>query len=278
MKIYQANLSQGIGDNIMSKCYADQAFTEGKVDKIYFTHHAPIVEKQKNNSPEYWKFLHELGNLFFTTHPYIYNNGQFPFKSAEGLIADFGIIPQKPQRSVYVPLLCKGNLLNLNQEYIVITTKLRYFERRIFNTLAPQLWATINKLSNRYKIVVLGERTVEMCPDYLWHGANKIYGIYNEIMQNIPHDRMVDLTIPALGITAPTLSQIQQDCLIMSEAKFVITLGIGGNFCMAMAVSNMIGFRIDNEPISDAIFSKSYPDATVVKDWNTFIRLLEGQL
>jgi len=276
MRIYQANIAQGIGDNIMSKSYADLA--KNKYDQIYFTHHAPIVQKQKNNSPEYWKFLNELGELFFSEPPYIYNQGQFQFKSAEGLIDDLNIIPQKPELSVYKPLLCKGNSLNLEEEYIVITTKLRYFDKSIFYKLSSQLWGTLKELSKKYKIVVLGERVVEMCQDYLDHGANQIYGIYEQIIANLPNDRILDLTVPALGITSPTLSQIQQDCLIMSEAKFVITLGIGGNFCMAMATSNMIGYRIDNEPIADTIFRKTYTDAFVSKDWNIFLKTLMSYL
>jgi hypothetical protein len=273
MRIYKANIAQGIGDNIMARCYADQV--KHQYNKIYFTHHKPIVQRQKNDSPEYWKFLHEVGSLFFSEPPFVYNEGDYPFRSAEGLIADFNIVPQKPQ---YKHLLCKGNILNLDQEYIVITTKLRYFDRSIFNSLSNELWNTLNKLATKYKIVLLGERVVEMCPDYLEHGANKIYGIYDEIKSNISADRLLDLTIPALGITSPELKQIQQDCLIMSEAKFVMTLGIGGNFCMAMAVANLIGFRIDNEPITDAIFSRSYTDAKMTKNWNEFITIMMSYL
>lgn len=273
MREYKANIAQGIGDNIMARCYADQV--KSQFDRIYFTHHAEIVQKQKRNNPEYWTFLHDLGKLFFSEPPYIYNEGEYPFRSAEGLIADFGIIPTKPS---YPYLLCKGSSLDIG-EYIVLTTKLRYFEKSIFYHLAPQLWKTLRALSTRYQIVILGERVVEMCPDYLDHGANQIYEIYEQIIANLPEERISDLTIPALGISAPNLKQIQQDCLIMKEAKFVITLGVGGNFCMAMATaSNMIGYRIDNEPIADAIFSKSYPDAFVSKNWDEFLEKMMEQL
>jgi hypothetical protein len=273
MRIYKANIAQGIGDNIMARSYADQA--GHKYDQIYFTHHAPIVQKQKNNSPEYWQFLYDVGQLLFSAPPFVYNQGQHPFRNAEGLIADFQIVPQKPN---YKHLLCKGSSLNLGEEYIVITTKLRYFEKNIFYRLSPKLWNALFILSKRYRIVILGERVVEMCPDYLDHGANQIYGIYEQIITNLPADRILDLTIPALGISSSTLSQVQQDCLIMNEAKFVITLGIGGNFCMAMAVANLIGFRIDSVKITDDIFSRSYPDAVVVKDWDVFINTMMSYL
>lgn len=272
MNIYRANIAQGIGDNIMAKCYADQV--KDRYDQIYFTHHAPIVQKQKNNDPKYWQFLKELGLLFFSEKPYVYDRGQHPFRDAGGLISDFNITPVKPQHSQYKHLLCKGTPLNLEEEYIVITTKLRYFDKPTFYRLSPQLWKTLRKLSEKYKIVILGEREVEMCQDYLFHGENQIYGIYEQIITNLPEDRVLDLTIPALGITSPKLSQIQQDCLIMSLAKFVITLGVGGNFCMAMATANIIGYRIDNEPVADIIFSQNHSDAVVVKDWNIFLNTL----
>lgn len=276
MLIFQSNIAQGIGDNIMAKCYADLA--KNKYEKIFFTHHAPIVQKEKNNSPEYWDFLGNLGSLFFSKHPYVYNNGQYRFRGAEDLIRDFNIVPEKPQHSEYVPLLCKGNSLNLGQEYIVISTKLRYFDKGTFLQISQQLWQVLKELSHKYKIVILGEREVEMCHDYLIYGSNQIFSIYEQIIVNLSQEKILDLTIPALGITSPTIRQVQQDCLIMNQAKFVITFGIGGNFCMSMAVANMIGYRIDNENISNTIFQKTYSDAFVTKDWNAFINKMKEYL
>jgi hypothetical protein len=277
MRIYQANIAQGIGDNINALSYAELAIRQGKFDQIHYAHYSPIVRKEKNNDPKYWQFLHELGTLFFSKPPFVYYQGEqsFPFRDAEGLIADFGIVPEKPN---YKYLLCKGTSLNLGEEYIVITTKIRYFDRNTFYRLAPKIWNTLTALSKRYKIVILGERVVEMCPDYLAHGANQIYGIYDQIIANLPADRILDLTISALGISAPTLAQIQQDCLIMKEAKFTMTLGIGGNFCMAMACANLIGYRIDNVKITDDIFSRRYNDAVVVKDFDVFIQTMMSYL
>jgi hypothetical protein len=272
MRIYQTNIAQGIGDNIQARSFIDQV--KDQYDRIFITHHAPIVQKEKNNSPEYWKFLHEIGELFFSEPPYIYNQGQYPFRDAGHLLRDFRVEPQKPQLKSY---LCKGSALNLDQEYIVITTKIRYMERSLFNNISSQLMEIIRQLSLKYKIVILGEKEVEMCPDYLSYGINKIYSIYNDIKSNITNN-ILDLTIPVLGITSPTISQIQQDCLIMNQAKFVITLGDGGNLYMAAATSNVIGFRSDNDPITDKIFSKTYSDALVVKNFNDFADKLRSYI
>lgn len=278
MRVYKVNIAQGIGDNIMARCFADLA--KDKYDKMYFTHHSSIVQIEKNNSPEYWNFLYDLGKLFFSNDKYIYKVGEHRFRNSQDIIQDLNIIPQKPQRNIFVPLLCKGKSLNLGQKYIVITTKLRNINKYSLYLLFPQFWKTINNLSKKYKIVILGEKTVEMCHDYLLYGQNRIFGIYEQIISNLSSDKILDLTIPTLGITSPTLNQIQQDCLIMNEAEFVITLGHGGNFCMAMAVSNMIGYRmsIDGDQIADTIFSNNYADAFVTKNWNEFIEKLNSQL
>ena len=108
---------------------------------------------------------------------------------------------------------------------------------------------------------------------------NEVFGIYEQIITNLPNDRIVDLTVPALGETVSDLKQIQQDCLIMNEAKFVITLGVGGNSCMAHSTAKMsIGYREDNLPFGNIVFGREYPNLIVSKDWKYFISVLERYL
>jgi hypothetical protein len=223
------------------------------------------------------KYLNDIGALFFSKKPYSFSVGITgpDFNQNWDLKKTFNILPQKPELGY---LLCRGASLNLGEEYIVITTKIREMNRNIFFPLSIKLWNVLNKLSQKYKIVVLGEREVEMRREYqIPELRNAIFGIYEQIISNVPNDRIVDLTVPALGENVTSLEKIQQDCLIMKEAKFVITLGIGGNFCMATSVSNMVvGFRKDSLPFTDAIFNnREYPNAIVTKDWNYFIQTLE---
>src|SRR5208283_5410839 len=141
--------------------------------------------------------------------------------------------PTKPELG---HLLCKGQSLSIG-DYIVITTKVRTVPKSMFYPLSIQLWATLQKLSEKYKFVILGEREVEARKEYIkYYENNTIFGIYDQIISNIPNDRIVDLTIPSLGNTPSNLKQIQQDCLIMKEAKFVITIGNGGNLGLSGAV------------------------------------------
>lgn len=220
--------------------------------------------------------LNELGQLFFSEKPYVLLESSPKFGGDIGVLCtQLRITPQKAEMA---HLLCKGNPLNLGEPYIVLTTKVRQLSRRNFIPLSIKLWQTLQKLSKKYKIVVLGERTVEMRKEY---GAypDGVFGLYEEIIANLPQDRIMDLTLPALGETVSTLAQIQQDCLIMRDAKFVVTIGVGGNFCMATSVANMvIGYRDDNLDFTNRIFNREYPNAIITKNWGYFISKLESYL
>ena len=222
-------------------------------------------------------FLRDLGNLFFTEKPYTLLPAPTYFggDSEQILLRKLNM---KPQKINMVNLLCKGTPLNLSEEYIVITTKVREMEKGFFTCHSASLWTTLRVLSSKYKIVILGERVVEMRKEYITC-SNSVFGIYEQIISNLPSERILDLTLPALGETVSSLAQVQQDCLIMNGAKFVITIGLGGNSCMAHSCAKMaIGFRSDNLPYAEQLFSKEYPDLIVTKNWDYFIKLLKGYL
>lgn len=259
----------GLGDLIYIKSSFDAIKSRYSQIKIHLNRN--LIGSTGRNL-EYNTFLDEIGQLFFSEAPYILSDEQLPYHEGIRLYSDFGINPQKPELK---HLLCKGTSLDLGCDYIVMTTKLRYLDREHFSIISHQLWDAIRGLSNKYKIVVLGEREIEMNAEYNVHTSKSIYSIYDDIKKNIPADNLVDLTFPALGISSPVLSRIQQDCLIMSEAKFVITFGVGGNFCMATAVANAIGYRTDCEPIADHVFRMEYPNAIITKEWNKFLNEIE---
>ena len=154
--------------------------------------------------------------------------------------------------------------------------------RLVFDAIAPQTWEVLQKLSRKYRVIILGERKVEMRKEYdvdhIRRGKPRPFGIYDDIVRNIPKDRILDLTVPALGETVSDLSQIQQDCLIMKEAKFVVNFGVGGNFCLATSVADMsVCYRSDTLSYTDAIFhNREYPNAIVTKDPNRFLQALNS--
>lgn len=271
MRIIETNICVGLGDLIWIKGILDPY--KDRFHQIKISYDSRVISIFRQNDHKYMSFLNDIGNLFFSTPPYMLVNGNYKCRGLIELCNDFQLQLVKPNVK---DILYKGNLLNLNEEYIVITTKLRSFPMVLWKNLAPQFWDMMRVLCRRYKIVVLGEKQVEMSREYKSIGAENVYSIYDQIIANIPSDRMLDLTIPALGITAPNLQRIQQDTVIMAEAKFVITLSIGGSFCLSVATSNVIGFRADTDGLADLLFNnRTYPDAFITKDWTLFIKRLE---
>jgi len=284
MKIIESNIPTALGDLIIIKSHLDAVKHE--YDQIRLTFHTELFNiylhtdhpSWPENKIKWFKFLDDIKQLFFSEPPFIMNDGEYPFRQTTQFLSDFGLRPTKVNLA---NLLCSGQSLNLDKEYIVLTTKVRYLDRNLFDSMSPQFFELINQLSKKYKIVLLGERVVEANIDYMNWTNRQIYGIYPEIIANIQNkDAIVDLTLPALGETSPNLAQIQQDCLIMKEAKFVVTIGIGGNFCMSTSVSNMaIGIRSDNLELCDAVYlNKEYPDAIITKDLGHFFKTMKGYL
>lgn len=279
MKLIYSNIPLALGDLINIKAFLDPV--KDQYGFIRLTFHRRLLEEGVKANPNGWEekrqqwetYLHDIGHLFFSEAPYILDDGQHQFRDTVNLIKEFGIQPRKPELA---HLLCKGVPLNLGEEYVVITTKVREVSRNSFLPLSIDLWRALNKLAKKYKIVILGERRVEMRREYqVLNGT--VFGIYEQIISNIPNDRIVDLTVPALGETVSNLSQIQQDCLVMNQAKCVITLGIGGNFVMSTAVAGMsIGWRTDNHWLAESVFNREYPNAIITKSWAHFIRVLES--
>lgn len=268
MKKLSTSICLGLGDNIVARIIFDTV--KHNYDQIRISHDKNIIQIYKNGDSNYMKFLKDIGNLLFTEPPYYFDSISYPaihtFNTTKNLY-----IPGKPNLE---HKLCKGTPLNLGQEYIVITTKIRGMARKTFYPLSIKLWQTLRQLSTKYKIVILGEREVEKNIEYLGN-PDLAYSIYDQIIANLPINCIIDLTIPALGNIAPTLSQIQQDGLIMRQAKFTITLGMGGNVWLAAGSgSQVIGFREDGDPATDIILGPNFTSVRMTKDWNQFIKRL----
>ena len=269
MRLFQAALHTGIGDVIMAKTQIEPV--KSNFDRIEMTFSKYWLSMHDQN---YTEFLNNLWKLLFTDPVYVLTEGSFPLLSP----MDFhnqGFPLQEPRLG---HLLCNGTSLNLGSDYIVLTTKIRYLSKTQLKNISNELWQTINLLSQKYKIVILGERTVEMSTEYLIHTSEQIFSMYDDIIRNVPADKLVDLSIPALGITSPDLKQFQQDCLIMKEAKFVVTFGVGGNFCMATAVANTVGYRQDTHDIFEIIYNRVNNKNVIAKDFSKFISTLKQYL
>jgi hypothetical protein len=266
MNILEANICIGLGDIIHIKGQLEPF--KHRFEQIKITFDQKIINDFRPDK-EYRCFLDEIGHLFFSSPPYKLNVGSFVRKGQNQICEEYGLPFIRPNLK---NILCQGYLLQTDREYIVLTTKHRFFTQSYWRTVCGRFWQIINKLSERYKIVILGERQVEKSKEYRIFGEEVVYSIYNDIMANIPQNKIIDMTVPSLGITAPNLQRIRQDCLIMSEARAVVILGTGGAFCMATAVANLIGHRTDIDLLYENVI---YPDAFVSRSFDQFVERLE---
>jgi hypothetical protein len=139
----------------------------------------------------------------------------------------------RPQYLDISEKLCQG--ASIVGPYICVHTKVRGSppDRGIFQVFRD--------LSKRYKIVLIGEQKVEINDEYAL--SKDVYSMYDELKEL---GNMVDLTIPALGLTPPTMPQIMQDCKYMKDAKTNIVVGYGGNLPLSCCVGNVIGCSCDS--------------------------------
>jgi SAM-dependent methyltransferase len=268
LRTMETTICLGIGDNLVVRLMLDTI--KHNYSSIKISHDKAVLRNFRNNDPQYAAFMKELGTLLFSDAPYQLVDTQFaPFNTNRTLI-DFNIKAKKPDID---HLLCKGDPLDIG-EYIVLTTKVRGLHINTFNAMLPTFKNALIDLSKRYKVVVMGERVVEQSREY--KNNPTIYGIYDQVVPFLPKDRILDLTVPALGIKTPSLANIQKDCVIMKNSKAVISFGIGGNLWIAACVANVIGYRLDNDRNTDILACPTFDTMFLTKDQRAFFDKLKS--
>src|SRR5579864_3077033 len=260
MKTFGAKTPIGLGDLIYIKAMFEPIKHE--YESINLCLHTEITTRYGRNV-EYNSFVAEFSQLLFGEPPYKLGPNSYPYYRVDEIASAHGIKPCKPELS---NILCSGTPLDLGAPYIVMNTKIRSLPRSHLDVTVREFWSLMNSISEKYKIVILGEKVIEMNKEYQIYTEANIFSLYQSILDNIPNDRLIDLTVPALGITSPNLKQLQQDCLIMNRAKCVINFGIGGGFCLATAVANTVGYRNDDDRIANLVFDRDYPNAVVTTE------------
>jgi hypothetical protein len=271
MKIMELDIPVGLGDMIHTRGMLDDAVKH--YDKINLGLAFNLLDKHRpHNKDKNILFLSNLAKLIFNN-----KKVNLHFGNKYGLVTT-DKIPGKYKINFLLPNL-KNELTfpkkEIDGEYIVITTKIRDLTKKSFLEKKNSFVRAISDLSKKYKIVILGEKKVEIGNGIGYgSGSGHIYGIYDVILEAVESSKnYLDLTVPALGITVPTLSNVQKDCTIMKFAKNVITLGSGGNFSLAMSVANTSCYREDR-----LNFIKSWYDKQVnnnfylTTNWDAFLK------
>jgi len=252
----------GLGDLIMNRGCLDTI--KHKYEEIRISIHTPTLSFWRQDNNRYLGFVREFGKLIYSDKPYVFDNDLHPFKDQLMIINQYNI---NPQRANLANFLCQGDF-KLDQPYVVFTTKVRLVKQSLLESGLPALWKALNSIP--YPIVILGEQEVERSKEYsIRVNSDNIFGVYAGT-KNL--NNTIDLTVPKLGITVPDMKKLRYDCQVMRDAKAVITLGVGGNFCLSLACAkNTIGFRSDSEPHLDMLMRNKPEGVFLTRDWNQFL-------
>lgn len=272
MKILEANIPVGIGDLIYIKSQLDLA--KDNFDQINITFDDWVLSTYREDKYQYIDFLNQFSKLLFNDPFYKLNKGIFKFKTQMDIYQEYNLPPVIPNLKNILPLDKKNDF---NYKYIVINTKCRYLNIANYAEIYDEFWIIVKLIAKKYKIIVLGERVVEETKEYKIHGKDNVYSIYSDVLKNIPHDCLIDLTVPKLGITTPNLNKIRYDASIMRDAEFVINLGLGGSFCIASSVANLICYRFDNDLVADFLFGdyRAHNSSLITKNKKIFLEELK---
>lgn len=262
----------GIGD--LLHLFAQLDSVKHLYSEINLAFYEPFFGGFRHDSKEYREFLDLFCKKLFSDKIYKFVSfDNQPLRNCSTLLSQNGIPPIRPR----LKSLLTEPIENIYGDYLVVTTKTRQLSRTNFNNIKNIYFEILNKLTNKYKIMILGEREIEYNPEYTYFSDEHIYSLYNDYINNLSSDKIIDLTIPKLGVTAPDLNQYLKDCSLMGNAKYNITLGIGGNFCTAVAIGSVIGYRVDDDHVADLLYKDIiYPDCMVTKNFNKFISHLEN--
>ena len=263
------SMCAGIGDAIFYRGLFDQLKLKYDQINISFLKHF-IITCRQGNVEQYWKFLNNFGRLIFSDKQFNLVEEDLTYFYIDDLVTKFNLTPAIPDLTLE---LCNPSYYNGLQKYIVITTKLRLVPRPYYEIIKEQLFLALKKLSEKYIIVVLGEREIELNNEYAGHGEHKIFSIYNDIIDNILTNRILDMTFKCMGITVPVLENIQNDCCIFRDAEFVINIGFGGPFCLSVATGNVMCLNVIDcyTPWADSwLMTGNFPKLFITKSFPEF--------
>jgi hypothetical protein len=269
----------GLGDTILIYAMLDRV--KHQYDNITLSFYREYINAYRGGDQGNHKFLNDIGKLLFSERPYHFltEGHAGPLKNAQEIQDFYAITMTHPDLA---HIICDPFYYHGLSNYIVINTKVRALNKPVYDAIKNQFWTIMRQISAKKKIVILGERVVEQNYEYKYFGSIHIWSLYDEIINNIPTNQILDMTVPALGITPPDLQHIRDDSCILRDADFVINIGIGGSFCLSAAVAKyLITYRADTEQVCEYLYGNgtcNHPRALITKDPGVFLNKLAEKI
>jgi len=267
--IIQAKLNAGIGDLIYTKATLDSI--KHRFKRIIVSADMHMIRLYR--SKEYEDFVWYLCELMFSKPPYeLTRNQNLINRSQHSLWEEDGFYPVRPNREYFSKLFCRPLNETFRRDYVVVTTKVRWFSKVKWEDTRNIFFNALNTISSKYDIMIMGEQKIEDTLEYRKinnkrNDGGGIYTIYKDLIKYINPDALIDRTTPYILVN-PSIKQFHYDCSIMNKAQKVICVGHGGNHCLAQSISNCITFLDDFNNYTFIVEQMVYPknDDDAVRD------------
>jgi hypothetical protein len=232
----------GMGDVLHSKQLLDEIKCNYDLINIYFD--TNYLKDYKGNYEQFNEFTVKLLEELFSEPPYGIRDTPNSITLPPMQLCSY--IQSKFKVLNLEEYFCKDFIdIEEDEDYVVVLTKIRGFEYHNYCLIRDNYLNILNEISKKTKIYIMGERKIGMNKENIIHGPQKIYSIYDDLIQNVSNTK--DLTVEELGISSPKYDDFLVDCKIMNKSKNVICFGISGAVDMAMSVSRIINYYGNTE-------------------------------
>lgn len=247
---YNVKLNLGIGDILFSRAILDNQ--KNNFEKFIISPNLDSYNWSRRPTFEDIEFTLNFFKLVFNKPHYVIDgpNKDYPLRYLHTFTSLDGFDMIKPSLADDV---CEGKPLDIGK-YLILNMRIKELPLPMFAPQSKEFFDVLNKLSNKYKIVLVGERKIPPWPEnniYVNMKGGSMYSIYEDIINNIPKENIVDLTYDNYDDITDKLKDLRQMFVYLRDAYYNITLGCGGGFCQALAVGNVIGVYPQHNTFDD---------------------------
>lgn len=253
---------------ILKYYYVFEILIEKKIfDKIFVSIDKNVLKYYRDDSDE--KFFNNY--IFFLKHINTINN----------------IIIENDYNSQYknIDIVSLSNIYNIPikfkiykkliqsesyfpYEYITISTKLLNIERNLYEQFRETLFYKLNKIN--HKIIILGERKITNCKEYLIHTT---YTIYDDLINNL--NNYEDLTISDNNENNE-LNPLLKTFNILNKSKLNIYMSNGGiSELLAYSSKNILGLTHKDNLLNKNNYLEDNNNIKIFNNYIDFLNNLE---
>lgn len=254
------------GCSIILKYYYifEQLIINKIFNKIFVSIDYNILNYYRNSDIKYFnnyiiflKYINDIDNII------IENDYNSTYETIE-LVSLSNIYNIPIKFKIFAKLV--DNYSYFSFDYITISTKILNIDYNLYENFKEELFNKLNKIN--YKIILLGERKITACKEYLIHNT---YTIYDDLIKNL--DNYEDLTI-CDNSENNDLIPLLKTLNILNKSKLNIYMSNGGiSELLSYSSKNILGLTNKENLLNK---NNHLEDTTNIKIFDNHIDFLDN--